>query len=296
MNPTIEQLRRVIALVEAGSFTEAAERTRVSQPGLSRTIRDVERMLGLRLFDRTTRTLALTPDGAEFLGTAREIVAAYDGGVARFASYRQGLRGAVTIAALPSLAAAMVPQAVAEFRSARPSVQVTVVDGDARHVLRLVRTGEADLGLSESPDSAGDLQATSLGPDPMVAVVPRAHPLASAESVTWAQLASERFVLLGAGSSLRRLTDDAFAVVGVSPIDTVEVRSPGAAAGMVGAGLGVTAVTRSVLPLMAFAECATVPFAGPAVERSLAIITRRHPSLPPAADAFARLIVERSRG
>ncbi|WP_416965783.1 LysR family transcriptional regulator [Streptomyces sp. Agncl-13] len=109
MDITLRQMELFLSVAEAGSFTRAAEEVLLSQPVLSRTVQQLEHAVGAKLFERTTRSLTLTPEGTELLGVARDILRTYHRGMERFAAMRAGERGTVTVAALPSVAAGMLP-------------------------------------------------------------------------------------------------------------------------------------------------------------------------------------------
>src|SRR5215218_4235254 len=193
---SLHQLRLVARVAELGSFTRAAREQRLSQPALSRTVRDVERSVGARLFDRTTRSVQPTAEGREFVAIARDVLGAYDDGMGRFAGYRAGLTGDLTIAALPSVAAHLLPPVVVAFLATRPDVRLRILDGNTTEVLAHVRSGATDLAVTASQDAPeedpdSDVEVIPLRQDLAVAVLPSGHPLASQPAVTWAELAAE---------------------------------------------------------------------------------------------------------
>ncbi|ADP82218.1 LysR family transcriptional regulator [Pseudofrankia inefficax] len=274
---TIAQLRSVLAVAETGSFTAAAARTLLSQPALSRTVQDVERTVGTRLFDRTTRSVTPTTQGREFLAVARDIVGGFDDGLGRFAAYVDGRSGTLHVTALPSLAATVLPDVAAAFAAERPQVGVRVLEGNASQVLRQLHDGRADLALTEDPGQVRGLRVQAVGEDEMIAIVPPGHELQAAGRTTWKQLARYPFIAIESGTSLRRLADDAFARAGAAPTHRIETTSVATAGGLVASGFGVSAVTRAVLPLVAFAQTAVVPIDEPAIARSIALV---HPEVP----------------
>jgi LysR family transcriptional regulator, carnitine catabolism transcriptional activator len=131
MGLTLHQLAVFVRVARSGSFTQAARDMLLSQPVLSRTVRDVERAAGTRLLERTTRSVTLTPDGREFLATATDILASYDAGMSRFAAYRAGDRGTITVSALPSIAASLLPAVISGFLTGHPDVRFTGVHASA---------------------------------------------------------------------------------------------------------------------------------------------------------------------
>src|SRR3990170_722988 len=216
-------------------------------------------MLGVRLFERSTREVALTPDGVEFAAVAREIVGHFDGALARFRSYRSGMLGSLVVTALPSMATAVMPEVVARFRIEHPGVRVQILEANATEVLTQLREGRAEVALTERPErgvgaSPRDLRILDLGDDEVVLAVLQDHPLAGRASVRWSELAGESFILFPPGTSLHALSDRAFAEARVQPHHTTDAPSVTTAAGMLRAGLGVAAVTRSGLPLLELAH------------------------------------------
>src|SRR5688572_1076538 len=125
MNLTIRQLETLVAAADAGSFSAAAARLGISQPALSETIRRLEAETGLRLFDRTTRSLALSADGRHAVAIAREVVRDFQASLGSLMDRAKGRRGRVTLAALPSIACGVLPAALRAFRRDFPGIDVT---------------------------------------------------------------------------------------------------------------------------------------------------------------------------
>jgi len=284
MNLSIEQLRVVCAVARTASFSEAARDLRLTQPAVSRTIQTVESAVGAPLFSRTTRVVELTSDGREFLSVASAIIAEFDAGMGRFAAFRRADRGLLTVAALPVLASGMLAPVVAAFLGARPEVQLRLVTGSAREVLDRLHTGDADLAVTELPSDTDGLDVTSLGNDPMCAVVPTNHPLARAATVRWQDLVDDDFIELSEGTSVRRLTDEGFRTVTGRPRSTLTVDATVTAVAMVSHGLGVTAFPRSTQSLATVNDLTFLPLEGPAVSRELAVMA----PMAPAPSALAR--------
>jgi DNA-binding transcriptional LysR family regulator len=290
MDVSLRQMEVLSEVARTGSFTQAAREMRVSQPVLSRTIRDIERTLRTRLLDRTTRSVQLTADGREFLAVAETVLQSYRAGMRRFTAYRDGEHGTFTLAALPSVAASMLPEAVAGFLARYPGIQVKIVDGTTSEVIDHLLAGRADLALTDSADAPGDLNVLPLTRDPLLAVLPPHHHLTTRPELTWHELAAEPFVAFTQGSSVRRLTDLGFASAQARPSRLIETIAVGTAAGMISAGLGVSAVPALLLPLMSFAPLQTRPLTAPALTRHLAaLVPRTPPPSPPAARFLEQL-------
>ena len=285
----LRQLEVFRAVARARSFTRAAEQLHLSQPVVSRTVRDLERSVGVELFVRTTRSVALTPHGDALLDIADDLLGRVDRAMDRFAAYCRGEYGRVVVATLPSIAAGMLPPVLVGFVAEHPDTQIEILDVNAAEAALAVQSGEADLAIA-SPVTNAALVCELLLRDRFVAVLPDAHPLAARRSLTWRALAGLPFVAMTRGSSVRELTDVAMHDAGVTPTAIVEARNIATAGGMVAAGLGVSAFPELVLPLMPSDGIATRPLTAPVMHRDLAIITRAGETpAPPAARLVERL-------
>ena len=154
MNLSFDQLTTVIAVAEEGSFSKAAEARLSAQSSLSRTVAQVERICGVRLFERTTRQVVLTREGEEFVEMATNIVATYQREIKGFAAYLAGARGVLRLAALPSLAASLLPQMITRFRGRFPEMLVEVEDVLAGQIADYVHSGAVDLAITAAPSQS----------------------------------------------------------------------------------------------------------------------------------------------
>lgn len=286
MDLTVQQLRLVLAVHDTGGFTPAAEQLHLAQSSISRAVRDVERRLGITLFQRTTRHLVTTPEGAEFCLVARRVVDSFDAGINHFRGFLAGTRGRVRIAALPSMAAVLLPGAVSAYRAGHPDVELSIEDGMSDEVLAKVRAGTADLGVTVVAEDLPDLAVHPIASDRMCAVFPPDHRLASRESLTWAELATEPHIAFAPNSSIRQHADRAFTAARAHPAVALESGNITAVAGLVAAGLGAATMPGVVLPLAAFAGLAHVPLVAPETHRRIAVIRAPDHPLPPATRAF----------
>jgi LysR family carnitine catabolism transcriptional activator len=292
MDVTLQQLRAVTAVHDMGGFTAAATSLHVAQPSLSRTVADVERRLGVPLFTRTTRRFETTPAGLEFVGAARRVLDGFDEEMRRFADHLAGTRGRVRIATLPSLAALLLPGVVAAFRAEHPDVDLTLSDALAEEVVDRVRSRRAELAVtvvSVAADLLEDLEVRPVAEDRFCALLPPGHHLADRDRLGWAELAQESFIDFDPTTSIRHHVDHAFATADARPHRVVAARNISAVAGLVAAGLGVTAVPGLVVPLTQFAGLIAVPLDGPVVVRRMALV--RGEVASPAAGAFADLLI-----
>ncbi|MEI7054393.1 LysR family transcriptional regulator [Nocardioides sp. CCNWLW239] len=288
---TLRHLRVVIAVADAGGYTPAARELHVAQSSLSRTVQEVEQRIGVPLFERTTRRVRPTLEGEEFLATARRLVGEFDTALNHFEGYLAGTRGSVSVAALPSLAGSMLPPVLAAFRRGHPEVAVSVKDGFSEEVLDLVVRGEVDLAVSVATQVPATLAVRHIAVDAFAAVLPSDHPLAAQEELRWADLAGLPFVAFERISSIRSYVDRVLAETGTRTGALTEARNIGAVAGLVAAGLGVSAAPSLVLPMMMFADVVMRPLVDPGVERDICLIHDPRRPMSRAAQALMQLLV-----
>jgi DNA-binding transcriptional LysR family regulator len=293
MDLTVQQLRIVVTVHDAGSFTAAAAALLQAQSSLSRTVLEVERRLGVALFDRTTRRLSPTAEGREFVAIARATLAVFDANLRHFAGFLDGRRGRVRVATLPSLAAILLPAVVSSYQREHPDVELSIEDALAAEVLARVRTGVVDFAVtvvSATTEPIDDLAVTPVATDRFCCVFPPGHAFAACAEVSWSDLVPEAFIAFDRTTSIRQHLDRAFAESGGRPRNAIEARNISAVAGLVAAGLGVSAVPGLVLPLTSFAGLEYRPLGSPRVERRIAVVRVPHRPLSPAAAAFLAAI------
>jgi DNA-binding transcriptional LysR family regulator len=281
----LRHLEVYCAVARARSFTRAAEELHVSQPVVSRTVRELERSLGVDLLVRTTRSVSLTAQGEELLDLAGDLLDRVDRTMERFAAYCRGDYGRIVVATLPSIAAGYLPPLLVAFLAENAGMRVEILDVTAAEAARAVESGAADLAIA-SPTTTASLHSDLLVRDRFVAVLGERHPLARRRTLTWSALAAEPFIAMTRGSSVRELTDHAMSEASVTPTNVVEARNIATAGGIVAAGLGVSAFPELVLPLLVSTAIVTRPLRDPVVHRDIAVITPSTTPLSPPAQRF----------
>ncbi|MGJ5177446.1 LysR family transcriptional regulator [Bradyrhizobium oligotrophicum] len=286
INIAPQQLAAFIVVAETCSFSEAAGRLAMSQPALSRLIRLIEDTLGTRLFDRDTRNVTLTPAGRELLPIAQRIVREFDSSFSDLARFVSGQRGRISIATLPSIAAVLLPGAIARFRAKRPDVDFHILDALSGTAQEAVLRGEAEIGLTAQPQPDRSLSFAPLLSDEFGVVCRRDDVLAQLGSTTWDVFASRPFIAMAAGTSVRAITDAAFLQIGLAVAPLLECSFLATARALVNSRLGITALPGLTVPLMAETGLVWRPLVSPSFRRPLGIIRRAGSSLTPAALEF----------
>ena len=287
---TLHQLKVFMLVAQHGGFTSAAEQLSTSQPGLTSAVQQLEEELQVRLFNRTTRRVELTSAGLELLPVAERIFAELDLTVQSLRDLGNVRRGLVIVAALPSLSATLLPQALALFRNQYPDVRVQLRDGIASEIVEMVRAGHADFAVGALGGAQHALKFTVVMKDRMHLVCRAGHPLSSLREVPWRALIDYPFVAMNAGSSVRYITDSAFAELGVVKVPDQEVSQLTTMFGLAKAGLAVTAMPAAVMRAFDVDGMVKLPLVDPVVERELGFIVRRGHLLSPAAEALMKSV------
>lgn len=147
MEYTSRQLRAFHLVAEHQSFARAAERMFLTPSGLSVLIRELERQLGFRLFDRTTRQVALTANGRDLLASTQPALKTLDVAMSRIEQASKGKTRTISVGTTPWIAANVLPPAIRAFRENRPDLSIRLFDGELDAVERRVAAGKLDLGL-----------------------------------------------------------------------------------------------------------------------------------------------------
>ena len=221
----LQQMRYVIAVAETKNFTRAARQCLVVQSALSHQIARLERELGAKLFERTSRRVELTPAGVAFLPAARQALEAAERARAEVTAVSGEIRGRLAIGAIPSVGAVDLLGTLQDFRACHPRVQISLQVGMSDHLVDDVRQGRLDiafLGLPDGTEPRG-VTARALARGALVAVVHPTHPLAGERDVDAERLSAELFVDFPAGSPGRAQAEQAFTAAGVHRVVAFEV-------------------------------------------------------------------------
>nr|WP_284506934.1 LysR family transcriptional regulator [Caballeronia sp. GAFFF1] len=280
------------AVVELGSFRKAAEAVNISQPALSRRIDKLEEALGVRLFERTTRSVTLTTVGRAFAPSAEQLLDDLDVALLGIRDVSSSRLGHVTIACVPSVAYYFLPSAVASFHRRFPRIRVKLFDASANEVLSAVLSGEADFGVSFMGSQESEVDFKVLLQEQFVAACRRDHPLARKKRVTWNELYEHEYVSVDKTSGNRLLLDQALSAVSPRAPSVCETRHVTTMLGLVEAGLGVAAVPSMAMPGRNHHILTSVPLVDPVVKRRVGIVRRRGRTLTPAAQEFHQTILD----
>lgn len=286
---TLRQIQAFLAVAEQGTFTKAAERLHMAQPALSQLVRELERELGIRVLDRTTRRVELTEGGREFHGAALKILTDLDTAVENANGLAERRRGRIVVAVPPLLAAVIMPPAIAALREKHPGLQVTILDARNDLVVEAVRFGKADCGIGTFSALEDNIERQPLARDSLMLFCGQSSAFAQRETVLWRELAEEELVTLTRDSGIRLLVEVGYESAEITLRPAYEVAQITTALALVEAGLGI-AVLPTYARAVAPASIVAKPLVEPAITRDIVMIRPSGRSVSPALSAFEALL------
>jgi DNA-binding transcriptional LysR family regulator len=289
----LDQLRAFVAVAEAQSLTRATETLHLSLPAVSRRLSALEDELGVALLARSTRRVALTQTGREFLPRARRLLDELEESLLGIRETAARRRGLVTIACIPTAAYYFLPATLADFARRFPNVRVRVMDLSADGVTDAVATGGVEFGIGMEGAVHPEVEFRPLRRDPFVLACRRDHPLAKKRSLRWADLQNETLVGVSRRSGNRLILDRALLPRGIQPNWRYEAEHLSTSLGLVEAGLGVAVVPRLALPRDPHPVLVARPLTDPKIERATGVVLRRGAVPGPAARALLDLLEHR---
>jgi DNA-binding transcriptional LysR family regulator len=278
-------------VAEHGGFSRAAAALRLSQPAVSKAVRELERQVGITLVDRSARTPRLTEGGEALYTRARELF-----GVERVAEDElraiRGLeRGVLRLGASTTIATYLLPEILGRFHAAHPHVALRVASANTRSIARRLLEGRLDIALVEGPVRHARLEARSWREDELVVIAPPGHPLARKRRVRAAALAAEPFIVRERGSGTRTVVQRALAARGLQMRAAMQLGSTEVIKQAVAAGLGLAIVSRAAAAdQLALGRIALVHVVDLTIERTLLQLRLRGGVTSAAAGVFERML------
>jgi DNA-binding transcriptional LysR family regulator len=276
----LRQLAYVVAVAEEGSFTRAAQREHVAQPGVSAQVRRLEAELGQPLFDRGAAKVTLTAAGSAVLPFARAALAGAAAVRTAIDELTGLVRGHVAVGVVPSVGG-WVADALAGFYADHPGVDITLVEDTSEALLEGVRSGRLDVAVAGVARAVpAGLEAAVVTDEELVAAVEPNHRLAGRTTISLRALADERLIALPRGTGGRAALDAGFKAAGLSPHVALEAGDPRVLMDLAHRGLGV-----AILPASA-PEHLHVLRIRPRMRSRLELVWRADGPASPAAGAL----------
>jgi len=291
INVGSRQLMAFLEICRTQSFAKAAEQMAMSPSGMSMLVKELEEQVGARLFERTTRSVALTDAGRRLRPVAQRIVDELAAVHEVIAGTEAAVRSRLDIAATPMVSASLLPPVMRAFADSHPQVRVHLADVDVSTVRARVLDGEADLGLGFFVKPAVGLQRQPVRRFRLMRIAPPGDvPPGLGPSRPWTSLAAVPLIGLPLDNPIQTLIDVHLARIGRAADPGPRMNLIGTLVAMVRAGIG-----HAVLPSFALDEClrqglSVSLLTQPAVHLDLFLVSRRGVQVKPAALDFGKLL------
>ena len=273
--PSIRQLEYLVALSETLNFRKAAERCYVSQPALSAQIKNLEELLGVRLFERDARRVLPTAVGIQVAAQAREVLGKCDELGAVAGSFGDPLAGRLRLGVIPTVAPYVLPRVLPAVRRRFPKLELLIREDRTSPLLEELGAGRIDLLLLALDVELGDVDTQLLFVEAFVFAAPAGHRLSRRKRISQNELDGERVLLLEDGHCLRESALEICRRGKAREVEDFRATSLGTLVQMVASGIGVTLLPEMAVPVeVRGAEIATVPFAPPAPTRQVGLAWR----------------------
>lgn len=291
---TLRQLRAFMAVLERGSFSEAADAMHLSQAALSGLVKELESRLGVRLLDRNTRSVEASVVGAAFEPLARRVLADLDEALQSVTNLKELRRGVVRVAAPEPLSCTLVPQWMASYAERQPGIDVRFEDVPIEQVLAGLHSGALDIGFGPAGVPVDDaIRKHVIGGDPLWVALRPDDVLAQAQAVTWKALASRPLI-----NYMPNLAANVLSQVPSKhhPRQTIQVHRVNTALSLVRVKAGCVICPSMARPLAEGFGLAFVPLRQPTVTWQIAIFARDRGFLSPAVESFLDFTLDAAKG
>jgi len=294
----LRDLKYIIAVAETGHFGRAAERCFVSQPTLSGQIRKLEEELGVVVFERTNRSVEITPVGSAIVAHARQMMEQADAIQQLAQAHRDPLAGPLRIGAIPTLSPYLIPLILGALKKQLPQMKLVLSEELTDILVERLRNHEIDAALLATPVEEADLEALPLFVEPFWVAYPRRHAFYTRDRITLRDLSGENLLLLAEGHCLAQQAMDVCHIrerQAQGEMSDLRAASLETLIQLVGAGYGITLV-----PALAMRGSWTTgsgvvaqPLAIKDASRQVSLVFRHSFPRRAALQAFAGIILDK---
>ncbi|MES2041938.1 MAG: LysR family transcriptional regulator [Pseudomonadota bacterium] len=291
-----------VAIADHGSFNKAADALFITQTAVTQRLRNLEIFLGVTLLERTTRSIALTRTGQDFLPQARRLLQELSAALTEIRETGKALRGDVSIACIPTAGVRYLPQVIREYSALFPDNRIKILDHASAGVAEAVLRREAEFGINLAGPNHPELSTTPLLEDRFVLVCRDDHALARRKSLSWSQLQPHPLIFAGQASGNRALLDGYLGAdmhggqggqagqAGLSLQIHYEVQRNSTALGLVDAGIAAAIVPNLAMQKANYPRLRVIRLQDPVISRTLVLVARKAARLSPAAQLLYDMI------
>ncbi|MBS0002655.1 MAG: LysR family transcriptional regulator [Thioalkalivibrio sp.] len=291
MHVTLRQLQVFEAVARLGSFSRAAEEIHVTQPAVSKQIRQLQEEVGMPLLEQVGRQVCLTDAGRELLATCSDWLDTWNRFEQSIADLKGLKQGRLRIAVVTT-AKYFMPRVLGPFCTEYPGIDVTLEVINRNRLLERLGHNEDDLYVMGVPPDGWEIESQPLMENNLVVIAPRAHRLAGRRRIPFAQLADEIFIAREEGSGTRMTVERVFAENGVHFRVRMELGSNEAIKQAVAGGLGLGVLSQNTLGDLAVEGLAVLDVTGFPVRRSWYVVWPRGKQLSVVAETFVDFLHE----
>ena len=286
---TLQQLRYFCVMAKVLHYTKAAGMLYISQPSLSHALAEMERELGVPLFEKSGKKTFLTRYGAGFLPYAQNAIMAISEGEAAMAQMADPKRGRISLGYIYSLSYGLLPSLVERFLSFRgdSNINFNFTQNMTSKLLDMLSEGALDFVFAERPAN-DSIEAVPVLMQEMFLVVSTSHRLAGRSSIDLDEIADELFISINPNTSLRALIDGCFKRAGISPKTVMEADECNSMAAFVNAGLGI-AIMPHISSLCSY-NVSVIPIANSGLRREICLLWKKDRQMPPSAEIFKNFV------
>ncbi len=294
-NMTIQQMEAIIALVEEGSFSRAAKKMLLTQPALTKNIKNAEDCLGTRLANRSSAGISLTPEGKILYNYARRMVRLRDEAKEKVLALRKESGGNIYLSASTIPATYMLPRALSDFNKTNADIHIYIKTADSEEAMNMVLDNEVEMGVIGKHPLNKKLKADALWKDRLVLVASKNHAWCKKKLITLLELMKEPFVIREKGSATRDLFESCLKKSKATshiPFNVCgELGSSEAIKEAVIAGWGVSVISiHAVSRELSQGLLCEIPIQGLAMERNFYLIYKRQFEFRPFHKTFISFI------
>jgi DNA-binding transcriptional LysR family regulator len=294
-NITIQQMEAIICLVEEGSFSRAAKRMLLTQPALTKNIKNAEDCIGVRLVNRSSAGISLTPEGKILYDSARRMVRLRDEAKEKVLALSKETGGNIYLSASTIPATYILPRALSDFNKTNADIHIYIKTADSEEAMNMVLDNEVEMGVIGKKPLNTKLTAETLWKDRLVLVVSRDHAWCKKKSVTLQELLKEPFVIREKGSATKELFESYLKKAKSISLDQFnicgELGSSEAIKEAVIAGWGVSVISiHAVSRELSHGLLCEIPIQGYSMERNFYLIYKRQFDFRPFHKTFINFI------
>jgi DNA-binding transcriptional LysR family regulator len=284
-----------IAIATHRNFRRACVELHITQTALSRRLQTLEEHLGVKLVERTTRSVELTRIGRDFFPRGQRLLGELETALTEIRETGKAERGDVTIACVPTIGVRYLPRAIQEYSARYPDNRIKILDHSSFEVADAVLRREAEFGINVAGSHDSGLVSIPLMRDRFVLICRDDHPVAGRKQVSWSQLEPYPLIFAGRVNGNRPLLDLALAADNPRLRAYYEVQRSSTALGLVAEGVGAAVVPSLAVQKDAYPRIRVVALIEPVVSRLLVLISPKNAHLSPAAQALYDVLARYAR-